>query len=95
MPCELTDCRTAIRRALNKVEQEVVDTCWSDAGTLETPEWAICGDAGYSGGTVYHSAYRVKLEGCADDFGINYIIGGDEGWYCCNRLWSFVDGWIS
>ncbi|WP_421900862.1 SDR family oxidoreductase [Maridesulfovibrio sp.] len=94
MPRELTDCRTAIRRALNKIQQEVVDTCWSDAGTLETPEWAICGDAGYSGGTVYHSAYRIKLEGCADGLWDKIIsIGGDEGWYCCNTLWS-LRGWL-
>ncbi|HAS87713.1 MAG TPA: DUF2867 domain-containing protein [Desulfovibrio sp.] len=94
MPRELTDCRTAIRRALDRVAQEVVDTCWSDAGTLNTPEWAICGDAGYSGGAVFHSAYRIKLGGCADDLWKKIIsIGGDEGWYCCNTLWS-LRGWM-
>ncbi len=94
MPCELTDCRTAIRRALNKIEQEVVDTCWSDAGTVDTPEWAICGDAGYSGGTVYHSAYRVKLQGDSQQLWDKIVsIGGDEGWYCCDSLWS-LRGWL-
>jgi uncharacterized protein YbjT (DUF2867 family) len=94
MPCELTDCRTAIRRALNKIQQEVVDTCWSDAGSVDTPEWAICGDAGYSGGTVYHSSYRIKLQGGADRLWEKIIsIGGDEGWYCCDSLWS-IRGWM-
>ncbi|WP_319780682.1 SDR family oxidoreductase [Maridesulfovibrio sp.] len=94
MPCELTDCRTAIRRALNKVQQEVVDTCWSDAGTLDTPEWATCGDAGYSGGTVYHSAYRIKLQGSSARLWEKIVsIGGDEGWYCCDSLWS-LRGWL-
>lgn len=94
MPCELTDCRTAIRLALAKVEQQVVDTCWSDAGALETPEWAVCGDAGYSGGTVYHSAYRVKLEGGKEKLWERIIsIGGAEGWYCCDSLWS-IRGWM-
>lgn len=94
MPHELTDCRTAIRRALNKVQQEVVDTCWSDAGTIGTPEWAVCGDAGYSGGTVYYSAYRIKIEGRSEGLWSKIIsIGGDEGWYFCNVLWS-LRGWL-
>lgn len=94
MPRKLSDCRTAIRRALAKVEQEVVDTCWSDAGGIDTPEWAVCGDAGYSGGTVYHSAYRIKLEGGPEKIWHKIIsIGGSEGWYCCNSLWS-IRGWI-
>ena len=94
MPCELTDCRIAIRRALRKVEQQVVDSCWSDAGVLETPEWAVCGDAGYTGGTVYHSAYRIKLEGDRSRLWERIVsIGGNEGWYCCDSLWS-IRGWM-
>ncbi|WP_415718536.1 SDR family oxidoreductase [Maridesulfovibrio sp.] len=94
MPCELTDCRTAIRLALDKIQQEVVDTRWSDAGTIETPEWAMCGDAGYSGGTVYNSAYRVKLQGDSRQLWERITsIGGNEGWYCCDSLWS-LRGWM-
>lgn len=94
MPRELTDCRTAIRRAVAKVDQQVVDTCWSDAGALRTPEWAICGDAGYAGGTVYHSAYRIKLEGGPELLWNRIMaIGGEEGWYCCDSLWS-IRGWM-
>lgn len=94
MPRKLTDCRTAIRTALEKVQQQVVDTSWSDAGALDTPEWAVCGDAGYSGGTVYHSAYRIKLEGGSENLWERIMsIGGDAGWYCCDYLWS-LRGWM-
>ncbi|WP_084146923.1 SDR family oxidoreductase [Maridesulfovibrio zosterae] len=94
MPRRLTDCRTAVRRALAKVEQQVIDTCWSDAGLVEQPEWSVCGDAGYTGGTVYHSAYRVKIAGDAESIWQKITsIGGDEGWYCCDSLWS-IRGWI-
>lgn len=94
MPCKLTDCRTAIRRAMRKVDQQVVDTCWSDAGALDNPEWAVCGDAGYTGGTVYHSTYRVKIEGGRDGlWNLIVSIGGEEGWYCYDSLWS-IRGWL-
>lgn len=94
MPCELTDCRTAISLALEKIDQEIVDTCWSDAGVMHTPEWVACGDAKYAGGTVYHTCYRVRLQGCPEELWENITsIGGDRGWYCCNALWG-VRGWL-
>ncbi len=89
MPCELTDCRLAIRRALDKVQQQIVDSCWSDAGAINNPEWAVCGDAGYAGGTVFHTTYRIKLEGGRENLW-KYIlgIGGKNGWYSWNTLWK-------
>ncbi|NDV18197.1 DUF2867 domain-containing protein [Pseudodesulfovibrio sp. JC047] len=89
MPCELSDARTTIRRALEKVKQHTVTTCWSDAGAIHTPEWIACGDAPYAGGAVFESAYRIKMEGCPDALWSKIVsIGGDNGWYCCNRLWG-------
>ncbi|BBD09446.1 SDR family oxidoreductase [Desulfovibrio ferrophilus] len=94
MPRELVDCRTAIRRALEKVEQHVVDTSWSDAGALTPPEWAVQGDASYAGGTVLSDSYRVRLEGCPEELWDRVSsIGGDTGWYYGNRLWK-LRGWL-
>lgn len=94
MPRELSDCRTAIRRALDRVRQQVVDTCWSDAGSMHTPEWISCGDADYAGGTVFDTAYRIVLRGCPEELWDNVTaIGGERGWYCCNTLWG-LRGWI-
>ncbi len=94
MPCELTDCRTAISRALEKVKQQVVDTCWSDAGSMHTPEWVACGDAEYAGGMVCHTSYRIRLQGCPEELWDRVsAIGGDTGWYCCKALWG-VRGWL-
>jgi uncharacterized protein YbjT (DUF2867 family) len=39
IPQDLLTCRQAIRQALQKVKQQEVDTCWSDAGELSPPEW--------------------------------------------------------
>jgi uncharacterized protein YbjT (DUF2867 family) len=94
MPRELSDARSTIQKALEKVKQQVVDTCWSDAGSIDTPEWIACGDAPYSGGTVFNSAYRIKLRGCPEELWDTVTsIGGDRGWYCCDTLWS-LRGWM-
>ena len=95
MPRDLVDCRTAIRRALQKVEQRAVDTRWSDAGEVRPPEWAVAGDAPYAGGTVLSDAYRLHLGGCPEELWDRIrSIGGDTGWYYGDRLWrlrGFMD----
>ena len=95
IPRQLVDCRTAIRRALQKVDQRVVDTRWSDAGALHPPEWATMGDAPYAGGTVLSDAYRVRMGGCPEELWDRVSsIGGDTGWYYGDRLWrlrGFMD----
>ncbi len=94
MPRELSSCRLAIRRALDKVAQHLVDSCWSDAGLVHSPEWAVCGDAGYAGGTVFYTAYRIKLQICSEKLWASILaIGGENGWYGWNALWS-VRGWL-
>lgn len=88
MPRELVDCRTAIRRALQKVQQQVVDTSWSDAGPLRPPEWAASGDPGYAGGTVLSDAYSLRMGGCPEEIWERIAaIGGNTGWYYGDRLW--------
>jgi uncharacterized protein YbjT (DUF2867 family) len=89
MPRELTDCRAAIRLALERIQHSTVDTSWSDAGSLRTPEWAAPGDAPYAGGTVFRSAYGIRLAGCPEELwdGVT-AIGGDRGWYGHDLLWA-------
>ncbi|MGE4299948.1 MAG: SDR family oxidoreductase [Desulfovibrionaceae bacterium] len=92
IPQDLMDCRTAIRRALEKVSQNIVDTSWADAGQVRPPEWMACGDAPYAGGTVLDIAYRVRLSGCPEQIWDQITrIGGATGWYRGNVLW-FVRG---
>ncbi len=94
MPRALTDCRTAIRRALDKVRQHVVDTSWTDAGEVRMPEWVAEGDAPYAGGTVFASAYTIRLGGCPEELWDRVTaIGGETGWYGYNVLWQ-LRGWL-
>lgn len=88
LPQTLLSCREAIRLALEKVKQQQIDTCWTDAGALLAPEWAGCGDAPYAGGTILESGYRAVVQGAPGDlWRIIQGIGGSRGWYFADFLW--------
>jgi len=89
IPQELLTCRETIRRALDRIEQQRVDTCWMDAGRAAPPEWLACGDADYAGGTVLTCAYRAVVAGAPDEvWPAIGGIGGERGWYYGNLLWK-------
>lgn len=88
VPARLIDCRQAIRRALERVVQEQVDTCCFDGGGRLPPEWITCGDADYAGGTVLRRGYRIVFDG--DPLAVWQTveaIGGRNGWYFGQVLW--------
>ncbi len=94
IPQKLLSCREAIRLALDRVGQEQIDTCWLDAGQLQPPEWAYCGDADYAGGTVLDCSYRMVIGAAADQvWPVITRIGGDTGWYFADVLWR-LRGWM-
>jgi hypothetical protein len=81
-------CREAIRLAIDRLQQQKVDTCWMDAGTLLEPEWAHCGDAEWAGGTLMECGYRATLKATAVDVWESVrCVGGKTGWYCGDYLW--------
>jgi uncharacterized protein YbjT (DUF2867 family) len=93
IPQELLDCRTTIRLALQRVDQQRVETCWSDAGELTPPEWLTCGDAPYAGGTVLSLGYRIRLLATPEEVWQPLTrLGGATGWYYGDSLWA-IRGW--
>jgi len=98
VPLKLIGCRQAIRIALDQILQKQVESCWSDAGELRPPEWALCGDAAYSGGTIFTCAYRTTLKVSGEKAWQPVIrIGGQNGYYFGNRLWrlrGLLDRWM-
>jgi uncharacterized protein YbjT (DUF2867 family) len=93
IPQELLDCRTTIRLALQRIDQQRVETCWSDAGELTPPEWAACGDAAYAGGTVLSLGYRIRLRATPEEVWQPLTrLGGATGWYYGDSLWA-IRGW--
>ncbi len=88
IPLKLTTCRQSIRLALDRILENQVETCWTDAGALHPPEWAVCGDADYAGGTVLSCAYRLTLNLAAEAIWPAVAsIGGDTGYYFGDWLW--------
>ncbi|MFP4258394.1 MAG: SDR family oxidoreductase [Desulfovermiculus sp.] len=89
IPQDLLTCRQAIREALQKIEQQKVDTCWSDAGELTPPEWITCGDAPYAGGTILECNYKITLTGTPEAlWPLITSLGGEKGWGYANALWG-------
>ncbi|KJS29307.1 MAG: epimerase [Desulfatitalea sp. BRH_c12] len=85
---KLIDCRQAMRTALDSILEKQVETCWSDAGHLQPPEWAACGDADYAGGTIVSCAYRMRLGASAEAVWKPIVsLGGSTGYYYGNWLW--------
>ncbi len=88
IPQELLDCRQTIRLALQKVQQQTVDTCWTDAGAAVPPEWTYCGDTAYAGGTILSCGSRVLLAAAPQAVWPFLVqIGGERGYYFGDGLW--------
>ncbi len=88
VPVNLMDTRQTIRKALDRIRQEQVDTCWFDGGGSLPPEWTTCGDADYAGGTVLGGAHRIVLGGDEKTvWSTVKAIGGKNGWYFAHGLW--------
>jgi uncharacterized protein YbjT (DUF2867 family) len=95
VPQNLMTCEEAIQRALEKIEQQIVDTYYYDAGSTIQPEWADSGDHPYSGGSILGCTYRIGIHAPPERVWkpIQHI-GGDTGWYFGGRLWwlrGFLD----
>lgn len=89
IPQMLLTCREAIRIALDRIRQNQVETCWSDAGEARPPEWVTCGDAPYAGGTIFECGYHALLKAPAEQvWEVIRRIGGTSGWYFGDSLWK-------
>jgi uncharacterized protein YbjT (DUF2867 family) len=88
LPHRAPSARDTIRLALRRQRRDAVETCWSDAGCLLPPEWAVCGDAEWAGGTIHRCGYRVRLRADAEAVWAPVVrIGGGSGYYFANGLW--------
>ena len=89
IPRKLLGCRDAMHRAMQRVSQQQVETCWSDAGSMAVPEWESCGDAPYAGGTVEECNFAVDLAATPEQIWDRVVrIGGRNGRYYASWLWE-------
>ncbi len=89
IPQKLVSCQEAIARALDRINQEQVDTCWTDAGEITYPEWTYWGDSSYSGGTILKCGYRASVNGSTHALWASVVkLGGETGYYGADFLWK-------
>ncbi len=88
LPQELFDARKAIRLALDRLQQQKVETSWIDSGQVNPAEWSLQGDPIWAGGSFYEDARRITLAASAKEVWPSITsIGGDNGYYYANWLW--------
>ncbi len=86
---ELLPCRETIQRALGRIKQGCLETCWIDSGNIAVPEWRHNGDTPYAGGKVMESGHRLVLAASDRElWKIISSIGGNRAWYSSKFLWS-------
>ena len=89
LPQELFDARKAIRLALDRLQQQEVETSWTDSGQLNPAEWSIQGDPNWAGGSFYDDSRRIVLEASTEDVWTAVSsIGGKNGYYYADWLWK-------
>ncbi|MEN6441065.1 MAG: SDR family oxidoreductase [Syntrophobacter sp.] len=94
LPQDLLGVRETIRRALEHVEKQTVEACWTDAGALRPPEWTWYGDEQFAGGAIMRCGYSIRLRASPEEVWEHIVrIGGQTGWYYGGSLWR-MRGWL-
>ncbi len=82
IPIRLLTVRESIRRALDKVAADDVETVWSAAGVIP-------GDPDWAGGSVFTDARSIEIDATPSDvFRAVCRVGGGHGWYAAGVLWK-------
>lgn len=88
MPQHLLSVEEAITLALTRIQDDEVETRWSDAGPMP-------GDPDWTGGTVFSDQRTVEVAASPERvFHVACLVGGDHGWYGSDWMWrtrAFLD----
>jgi len=89
IPQELLTPRDAIKKALVILNEDKIPTHWTDAGKLPPYESVYDGDPEWAGGTLFTDK-RVLVANSPPEkiWKIVSQIGGSNGWYHANWLWT-------
>ncbi|MEB3206430.1 MAG: SDR family oxidoreductase [Vampirovibrionales bacterium] len=88
IPQDLISCRKAIRLALDCLRTGKIETHWSDAGKLPSPEEVYPGDPKWSGGLVFTDRKKLCIAATPEAIWPTVIrLGGNTGYYYGNWLW--------
>ena len=91
-PSALTGYHLGVRRALQRISEDNVETRWSDAVTQ--PALPLPGDPAWSGARMNVDEREAESAASADDvFWAVTRIGGDVGYYSMDWAWQ-IRGWF-
>jgi len=94
IPQELFDARTAIRLALERMNEHQVETSWTDSGRIPPAEWSLDGDPRWAGGSYFDDSRKIVIAATsAEVWPALQSIGGSSGYYYADWLWQ-IRGWI-
>ncbi|MDF2577915.1 MAG: NAD-dependent epimerase/dehydratase [Chlamydiales bacterium] len=98
IPQTLLSSQQAIKIAIDRVNENYIETSWSDAGKIPTAEWSNSDDPHWSGGTIYEDRRSITIKAPIMQVWetINKI-GGRHGFYYGNWLWhlrSWLDTFV-
>ena len=93
-PEGLIGYRQAVRLALGRMRDGLVETSWRDARIDGAPQDPLPSDPDWSGHTVYTDT-RVVDSSASPEFLFRAVesIGGENGWYSLPGAWA-LRGWI-
>jgi len=82
IPFEPLAVRESIRKAIERIETQDVETAWSAAGPIK-------GDPDWAGGTVFEDARTIEIDAPAEHVWRAVCrVGGGHGWYAADWLWK-------
>lgn len=84
----LTDYRTAVDLALEKISADRVETTWAGSHPLDAPSEPLPSDPDWAGRTVLTDERRVRSSASPEAvFAVIESIGGDRGYFALSRAW--------
>ncbi len=89
IPQRLLDYREAIEMAVDKLNENTVETSWTDAGLIPRAEWSDESDPQWAGGTLYEECHSILIAASQEKVWKTLLkIGGKQGWYSSSWLWK-------
>lgn len=86
--------RTAVRRALRRVEADAIETSWQDSEVMGAPSDPLPNDPDWAGRVVFTDVRSAHTSASPEALWRVIIgIGGENGWYSSPVLWA-IRGWM-